>query len=370
MGSKNAQSQDLLEVHAFVGAIDTDIRVELKEDAGFQKITPTVEAVAASLMQGAMAQFLAKMNEVLSLDMAVPSNEQADKADSPAPAEGKQGSALAPLPAAAGNQGSALAPLPAAEGNQGSALAPLPAEGKDNSVLALGKQDSVLALPGAASADAIRLRDLPREYLAPSMQQLHGLCKRDSAEAEAGSVCLLWLDSLASLASLLADEEVPKDTEAQLVQLAAGWPALCAIQAKAMKVTKEGGSANEVAEAKRRVMVMKQLRALEPGPPAPTLADMAEQLRHFIAWHAKECKPRVDALVTKSTQVVHVFMKEKARQVQKLANVVLGEDTLMTAEAEQDGWASPFARTKRPPAPCQVAMGAGQCPLGGATLPR
>jgi hypothetical protein len=121
--------------------------------------------------------------------------------------------------------------------------------------LALGKQDFVLALPGAASADAIRLRDLPREYLAPSMQQLHGLCKRDSAEAKAGSGCLLWLDSLASLASLLADEEVPKDTEAQLVQLAAGWPALCAIQAKAMKVTEEGGSANKVAEAKRRVMV-------------------------------------------------------------------------------------------------------------------
>ena len=342
MGSKTVQSQDLLEVHAFVGAIDTDVRVELKEDAGLQKTTPTVEAIAASLMQGAMAQFLAKMNEVLSLDMAVPSNEQAGKADSPAPAEG----------------------------NQGSALAPLPAEGKDNSVLALGKQDSVLALPGAASADAIRLRDLPREYLAPSMQQLHGLCKRDSAEAEAGSVCLLWLDSLASLASLLADEEVPKDTEAQLVQLAAGWPALCAIQAKAMKVTKEGGSANKVAEAKRRVMVMKQLRALEPDPPAPPLADMAEQLRHFIAWHAKECKPRMDALVTKSTQVVHVFMKEKVRQVQKLAHVALGRDTLTTGDAEQDGWASPFPRTKRPPAPCQIAMGAGQCPLGGAALPR
>ena len=297
------------------------------------------------------------MNEALSLDMAVPSNEQADKADSPAPAEG--------------NQGSALAPLPAAEGNQGSALAPLPAEVKDNSVLALGKQDSVLALPGAASADAIRLRDLPREYLAPSMQQLHGLCKRDSAEAEAGSVCLLWLDSLASLASLLADEEVPKDTEAQLVQLAAGWPALCAIQAKAMKVTKEGGSANKVAEAKRRVMVMKQLRALEPDPPAPTLADMAGQLRHFIAWHAKECKPRVDALVTKSTQVLDAFMKEKVGQMRKLMNEVLqGEDTPTTAEvlqAEQDGWASPFPRTKRPPAPCQVAMGAGQCPLGGCS---
>ena len=164
VGSKNVQSQDLLEAHAFVGAIDTDVRVELKEDGGLQKTTPTVEAVAASLMQGAMAQFLAKMNEVLSLDMAVPSNEQADKADSPAPAEG----------------------------NQGSALAPLPAEGKDNSVLALGKQDSVLALPGAASADAIRLRGLPREYLSPSMQQLHGLYKRDSAEAEAGSVCLRW----------------------------------------------------------------------------------------------------------------------------------------------------------------------------------
>ena len=116
------RGQGLSEIHAFVGAIDTDVRVELKEDAGLQKITPTVEAVAASLMQGAMAQFLAKMNEVLSLDMAVPSNEKADKADSPAPAEG----------------------------NQGSALAPLPAEGKDNSVLALCKQDSVLALPGAA----------------------------------------------------------------------------------------------------------------------------------------------------------------------------------------------------------------------------
>ena len=83
------------------------------------------------------------------------------------------------------------------------------------------------------------------------------------------------------------------------MQLAAGWPALCAIQAKALKVIKEGGSANEVAEAKRRVMVMKQLRAPEPDPPSPTLADKAEQLRRFIAWHAKECKPRVDALVTK-----------------------------------------------------------------------
>ena len=61
------RSQGLSEIHAFVGAIDTDVRVELKEDAGLQKITPTVEAVAASLMQGAVAQFLAKMNEVLSL---------------------------------------------------------------------------------------------------------------------------------------------------------------------------------------------------------------------------------------------------------------------------------------------------------------
>ena len=112
---------------------------------------------------------------------------------------------------------------------------------------------------------------------------------------------MLWLDSLASLASLLADEEVPKDTEARLVQLAAGWPALCVIQAKAMKVTKEGGSANRVAEAEARriIMVMKQLRALELDLPTPTLADMADQLRRFIAWHAKECKPRVDALVTK-----------------------------------------------------------------------
>ena len=89
---------------------------------------------------------------------------------------------------------------------------------------------------------AIRLRDLPRECLAPSMRQLRGRCKRDSAEAEAGSVCLLWLDSLASLASLLADEQVPQDTEAQLVQLAAAWPALCAIQAKATKVTKGGAA--------------------------------------------------------------------------------------------------------------------------------
>ena len=87
---------------------------------------------------------------------------------------------------------------------------------------------------------AIRLRDLPREYLAPSMRQLH--VQTGQREAEVGSVCLLWLDSLASLASLLADEEVPKDTEAQLVQLAAGWPALCAIQAKAMTVTKEGAA--------------------------------------------------------------------------------------------------------------------------------
>ena len=134
-----------------------------------------------------------------------------------------------------------------------------------------------------------------------------------------------------------------------------------------MKVTKEGRSANKVAEAKWRVMVMQQLRALELDPPAPTLADMAEQLRRFIAWHAKECKPRVDALVTKSTQVVHVFMKEKVRQVQKLAHVVLGRDTLTTGDAEQDGWASPFPRTKRPPAPCQIAMGAGQCPLGGCS---
>jgi hypothetical protein len=46
-----------------------------------------------------VAQFLAKTNEVLSLDMAVPSGEQAGKAGSPAPAEGKQGSALTPLPA-------------------------------------------------------------------------------------------------------------------------------------------------------------------------------------------------------------------------------------------------------------------------------
>jgi hypothetical protein len=97
---------------------------------------------------------------------------------------------------------------------------------------------------------------------------------------------------------------------------------------------------------------------------------MAEQLRHFIVWNAKECKPRVDALVTKSTQVLDAFMKEKVGQVQKLASVVVGEDTVMTPEAEQDGWASPFPRTKRPPAPCQVAMGAGQCPLGGAALPR
>ena len=56
---------------------------------------------------------------------------------------------------------------------------------------------------------AIRLRGLPRGYLAPSMRQLHGRCKRDSAEAEAGSVCLLSLDSLASLASLLGDEQAP-----------------------------------------------------------------------------------------------------------------------------------------------------------------
>jgi len=257
VGSKNAWSQDLLGIHAFVGAIDTDVRVELKDDAALQKVTRSLDAVAALLMQGAGAQFLAKMTEVLSLDMAVPSDEQADKADSPAPAEGKQGSALAPLPA---------------EGNDNSVLA----LGKQDSVLALpgavvlGKQDSALALPGAASAEgqqdadlppqadgnqdsvlptpapdmvglvlsriAIRLRDLPREYLAPSMRQLHGRCKRDSAEAEAGSVCLLWLDSLASLASLLADEQVPQGTEAQLVQLAAGWPALCAIQAEATKV--------------------------------------------------------------------------------------------------------------------------------------
>jgi len=120
------------------------------------------------------------------------------------------------------------------------------------------------------------------------------------------------------------------------------------------------------------VVMMKQLRAPEPDPPAPKLADMAEQLHHFIAWHARECKPRVDALVTKSTQVLDAFMKEKAGQVRKLANAVLGEDAmeLTTAEAEQDGWASPFPGTKRPLAPCQVAMGAGPCPLGGAALPR
>ena len=44
VGSKNVRSQGLSEIHAFVGAIDTDVRVELKEDAGLQKITPTVEA--------------------------------------------------------------------------------------------------------------------------------------------------------------------------------------------------------------------------------------------------------------------------------------------------------------------------------------
>ena len=119
-------------------------------------------------------------------------------------------------------------------------------------------------------------------------------------------------------------------------------------------------------------MMTKQLRAPEPDPPAPKLADMAEQLRHFIAWHARECKPRVGALVTKSTHVLDAFMKEKVGQVRKLANAVLGEDAmeLMAAEAEQDGWATPFPGTKRPLAPCQVAMGAGQCPLGGAALPR
>ena len=212
MGSKNVRSQGLSEIHAFVGAIDTDVRVELKEDAGLQKITPTVEAVAASLMQGAVAQFLAKMNEVLSLDMAVPSDEQADKADSPAPAEGKQGSALAPLPAEGMSENSVLAP-----GKQDSVLAPpgaASAEGQQDADLppqADGNQDFVLATPApdmvglVLSRIAIRLRDLPREYLAPSMRQLHGLCKRDSAEAEAGSVCLLWLDSLASLPSLLTD---------------------------------------------------------------------------------------------------------------------------------------------------------------------
>ena len=124
MGSKNVRSQDLLETHAFVGAIDTDVRVELKDDAALQKVTRSLDAVAALLTQGAVAQFLAKTNEVLSLDMAVPSDEQADKADSPAPAEGKQGSALAPLPA----------------------------EGNENSVLALGRQDSLLALPGGSAS--------------------------------------------------------------------------------------------------------------------------------------------------------------------------------------------------------------------------
>jgi len=127
-----------------------------------------------------------------------------------------------------------------------------------------------------------------------------------------------------------------------------------------------------VAEASRIVMMMKQLRAPEPGPPAPKLADVAEQLHHFIAWHARECKPRVDALVTKSTQVLDTFMKEKVGQARKLANAVLGEDAmeLTTAEAEQGGWASPFPGTKRPPAPWQVATGAGPCPLGSAALPR
>ena len=119
-------------------------------------------------------------------------------------------------------------------------------------------------------------------------------------------------------------------------------------------------------------MMMKQLRAPEPDPPAPKLADMAEQLRHFIAWHARGCKPRAGALVTKSTQVLDTFVKERVGQVRKLANAVLGQDTveLTTAEAGQDGWASPFPGTKRPPAPCQVAMGAGQRPLGVAALPR
>ena len=123
------------------------------------------------------------------------------------------------------------------------------------------------------------------------------------------------------------------------MQVAAGWPALCAIQAEATKVTKGGSSANKVAEARRIVMMMKQLRAPEPDPPAPKLADVAEQLRHFIAWHARECKPRVDALVTKSTQVLDAFMKEKVGQVLKLANVVLGVDAmeLTTGEAEKDG---------------------------------
>ena len=78
----------------------------------------------------------------------------------------------------------------------------------------------------------------------------------------------------------------------------------------------------------------------------------------------------VDALVTKSTQVLDAFMKEKVGQVQALANVVLGRDTLTTDHAVQAGWAAPFPRRKRPPAPCQVAKGAGQCPLGAAALPR
>ena len=94
------------------------------------------------------------------------------------------------------------------------------------------------------------------------------------------------------------------------------------------------------AEAKRVIMVMKQLRALEPDPPTPTLADMAEQLRRFIAWHAKECKPRVDALVTKSTQVWDAFMKEKVGQVLILLKEVLapqGVETGTTEGLEQDG---------------------------------
>ena len=97
---------------------------------------------------------------------------------------------------------------------------------------------------------------------------------------------------------------------------------------------------------------------------------MAEQLRRFIAWHAKECTPRAHARVTKSTQVLDAFMKEKVGQVQALANVVLGRDALTTDDAVQDGWASPFPRRKRPLAPCQVAKGAGQYPLGAAALPR
>ena len=126
------------------------------------------------------------------------------------------------------------------------------------------------------------------------------------------------------------------------------------------------------AEGRRITMVMKQLGAPKLGPPTPMLADMAEQLRRFIAWHARECKPRVDALVTKSTQLLDAFMKEQVEKVRTLMSEALTPEELETGATdavEEDGWASPFPRTKRPPAPCQVAMGAGQCPLGGAALP-